>query len=252
MPSDKKAGTSTKSAIQALVFDAYGTLFDVSSVATALDQLFPGQGAALSAAWRAKQLQYTWLRALSGQYEDFWKVTESALVFTCNDMKLHAQGGLQVQPAPVQGGLQPAPVERAVRAKLMDAYLHLEPFPEVKQALQSLSAQRLAILSNGTPAMLQDVVENAGLKKVFSQILSADEAKTYKPNPAVYELAVGKLGLDKGKIGFVSSNFWDVAGAKAFGFRTYWVNRSGAPEEELGVRPDVTLRSLSDLRSDSF
>jgi len=243
MPNDKKASTSTKSAIQALVFDAYETLFDVSSVATSLEQKFPGQGAAVSAAWRAKQLQYTWLRALTGQYEDFWKVTESALVFVCNDMKLHVQGGLQVQPAPV---------ERAARAKLMDAYLHLEPFPEVKQVLQSLSAQRLAILSNGTLAMLQGVVENAGLKKVFSQIISADEAKTYKPNPAVYELAVGKLGLDKHKIGFVSSNFWDVAGAKAFGFRTYWVNRSGAPEEELGVRPDATLRSLSDLGSDSF
>jgi 2-haloacid dehalogenase len=227
MPSDKRKVTSTKDAIEALVFDAYGTLFDVSSLATALNQKFPGQGAAVSAAWRAKQLQYTWLRALSGQYEDFWKVTESALVFTCNDMKL--------------------PCDAAARAELMDAYLHLEPFPEVKQALQSLSGQRLFILSNGTFAMLQNVVENAGLKRVFSQIISADEAKTYKPNPAVYELAVGKLGLDKSEIGFVSSNFWDAAGAKAFGFRTYWVNRGGAPAEELGIAPDSMLRSLSDL-----
>jgi 2-haloacid dehalogenase len=227
MPADKYTVTPAKTALQALVFDAYGTLFDLSSLTTTLNQKFPGQGAAVSAAWRAKQLQYTWLRALSGRYEDFWKVTESALIFTCNDMKL---------------GCAPD-----ARAELMDGYLHLELFPEAKETLQSLSAQRLVILSNGTFAMLQGAVENAGLKRVFSQIISADEAKTYKPNPAIYELAVAKLGLDKGEIGFVSSNFWDAAGAKAFGFRTYWVNRGGAPAEELGITLDATLRSLSDL-----
>lgn len=227
MQSEKKAVTSTKKQIQALVFDAYGTLFDVSSVVTALNRKFPGQGMAASAEWRAKQLQYSWVRALSGQYEDFWKVTESALIFTCNDMRL--------------------PCDAAARAQLMDAYLHLEPFAEVKQALQSLSGRPLAILSNGTIKMLQGVVDNAGLKGAFSQIISTDEAKTYKPNPAAYELAVRRLGLDKSHIGFVSSNFWDAAGGKAFGFTTYWVNRTGAPADELGVTPDATLRSLSDL-----
>jgi 2-haloacid dehalogenase len=221
---DKPAG---KSPVKTLVFDAYGTLFDVSSVAKALNRTFPGRGEAVSAEWRAKQLQYTWLRSLSGRYEDFWKVTESALTYTRNDMKLTC--------------------DVATQAQLMDSYLHLDPFPEVLQALKSLSSFPLAILSNGTLKMLEAVVESAGLSDFFSQVISVDEVKVYKPSPVVYQLAVRKLGVDKNDVGFVSSNFWDAAGAKSFGFRTYWVNRTGAHADELGATPDATIRSLSDL-----
>ncbi len=213
--------------IKALVFDAYGTLFDVHSVISACNQEFAGHGAALSQAWRAKQLEYTWLRSLMGRYKDFWQVTESALIFACKNLGL--------------------PCPPATRARLMEVYLHLSPYPEVQQALKSLSEYSLAILSNGSPRMLRAAVESAGLKGIFSRIISVDEARIYKPSPIVYRLAPQKLHVAKAAIGFVSSNFWDVAGAKAFGFRTYWVNRSNAPAEELGLVPDATVSSLTDL-----
>jgi 2-haloacid dehalogenase len=216
-----------KKKIKALVFDAYGTLFDVHSVISACDQSFPGHGAALSQAWRAKQLEYTWLRSLMGRYKDFWQVTESALVFACKSLGL--------------------PCTPETRAKLMETYLHLNPFPEVQQSLRALSGYSLAILSNGSPRMLKAAVESAGLKGVFSRILSVDDAKIYKPSPRVYRLAPQKLRVATSAIGFISANFWDIAGAKAFGFHTYWVNRSKAPVEELGLVPDATLNSLADL-----
>lgn len=213
--------------VKALVFDAYGTLFDVHSVMAAAEERFPGHGIAVSKGWRTRQLEYTWLRSLMGRYEDFWAITESSLVATCNEMKLA--------------------LDASARNELMDAYLHLEVFPEVKRALESLASFELGILSNGTPRMLQSVVDGAGLQGVFSCVISVDEVKTYKPSPAVYQLAVTQLGRDKDSIGFVSSNFWDVAGAKSFGFRSYWINRSGTAPDELGVTPDATLRSLGDL-----
>jgi 2-haloacid dehalogenase len=213
--------------LKCLVFDAYGTVFDVHSIVTALDRRFPGQGSEVSNAWRTRQLEYTWLRSLMDRYEDFWKVTESALVATCNAMKL--------------------PLEANTRAQLMQAYLSLKPFPEVKQTLSALSKIPKVILSNGNPRMLEDVVKNAGLEGAFSQLLSVDDVKIYKPSPAAYQLAVKKMGCNAESIGFVSSNFFDVAGAKVFGFRSHWVNRSGAPGDELGVTPDAILKSLSDL-----
>jgi len=216
-----------KTPIKALAFDAFGTLFDVHSVVSAVNEKFPGQGAAVSAGWRTRQLEYTWLRSLMGRYEDFWHVTESALVATCSALKL--------------------PLDTATRGQLMEIYLHLDPFPEVKQALKALSHLPLAILSNGSPKMLNAVVESAGLQGIFAHIISIDEVKIFKPSPVVYELAVKRLGVEKGNIGFVSSNFWDDAGAKAFGLRTHWINRAGAPPDELGVLPDVTLKSLTDL-----
>jgi 2-haloacid dehalogenase len=216
-----------KRSIRALAFDAYGTLFDVHSVISAVNDKFPGQGAAVSAGWRTRQLEYTWLRSLMGRYEDFWHVTESALVATCNALNL--------------------PLDAAARTQLMESYLHLDPFPEVKHALKALSHLSLSILSNGSPKMLNAVVESAGLQGIFAHIISVDEVKTYKPAPVVYELVVKKTGLDKGNIGFVSSNFWDDAGAKAFGLRTHWINRAGVPADELGIAPDVTLKSLTDL-----
>lgn len=213
--------------LKCLVFDAYGTVFDVHSIVTALDRIFPGQGSEVSQAWRTRQLEYTWLRSLMDRYEDFWKVTESALVATCNAMKLH--------------------VGAKTRAELMKAYLSLKPFPEVKRTLGALSEIPKAILSNGNPKMLEDVVKNAGLEGAFSQLISVDEVKIYKPSPAAYQLAAKKMGCNAESIGFVSSNFFDVAGAKVFGFGTYWVNRSNIPGEELGVTPDALLKSLGDL-----
>jgi len=215
------------SAIQALAFDAYGTLFDVHSVISTCNQVFPDKGPALSQLWRAKQLEYTWLRSLMGRYEDFWQVTESALVFACRSLNLACPP--------------------ATRQKLMDAYLHLNPFPEVRQALQSLSRYKLAILSNGSPRMLAAVVESTGLKAVFADVISVDEVKIFKPSPRVYELAPRHLKVPLDAIGFISSNFWDIAGARSFGLWTCWINRSKAPEEELGLRPDAIIGSLAEL-----
>lgn len=213
--------------VKAFVFDAYGTLFDVHSVVMVLDRKFPGRGTEVSTCWRTRQLEYTWLRSLMGRYEDFWNVTESALIATCNAMKLR--------------------LDTASRAEIMGVYLSLAAFPEVKQTLTGLGGVPLAILSNGSPNMLEVVVQNAGLNGMFSRVISVDEVKTYKPSKAAYQLAVIKVGLAKNEIGFVSSNFFDVAGAKVFGFRTYWINRSGSVPDELGVSPDATLKSLTDL-----
>jgi len=220
-------GGNMKKGIKLLAFDAYGTLFDVHSVISLCDELFPNQGTNLSQIWRAKQLEYTWLRSLMRYYEDFWQVTESALIFACNSLKLQC--------------------EPATRAKLMDAYLNLKTFPEVHQALGDLSQYSLAILSNGSPRMLQAAVESAGLKEIFAHVISVDELKIYKPSPRVYQLASHQTGVNKSAIGFVSSNSWDIIGAKAFGFWTCWVNRFGAPADELGFTPDVTASNLTNL-----
>lgn len=213
--------------IKALVFDAYGTLFDVGSLSDGAERVFPGKGLGVSNGWRAKQLEYTWLRSLMHRYEDFWKITGDALIATCAAMKLTLDAKRQ--------------------RNLMEMYLKLPLFGEVKRALEKLSSAPLAILSNGSPMMLEEMVRNAGVERMFRHVISVDEVKTYKPSAAAYELAVTKIGVEKEEIGFVSSNFFDVAGAKAFGFRTYWVNRSGRTADELGVSPDRIFRLLSDL-----
>jgi 2-haloacid dehalogenase len=218
---------SRKPPIKALVFDAYGTLFDVHSVIALCEELFPGRGTQLSQTWRAKQLEYTWLKSLMGRYQDFGKVTEAALKFACKSFKLYC-----------------LPVSRK---RLMQAYLHLEPFPEVKVALASLSHCKLAILSNGSPRMLKALVKNNGLGKTFDAVISVDEVKIYKPSPKVYALAPKKLKVKKSEIGFVSSNFWDICGAASFGLRTFWINRVGNPTDELGHSPEATLTKLMDL-----
>jgi 2-haloacid dehalogenase len=209
------------------VFDAYGTLFDVYSVISLCDRKFPGHGQALSKLWRAKQLEYTWLRSLMGRYEDFWAVTEAALVFSCKSLGLDC------------------PME--TRNALMESYLRLTPFPETAESLEMLAGRPLAILSNGSPRMLLTLVENSGLAVNFAAILSVDDLKIYKPDPRVYQMAVDKLSIPKGEIGFVSSNFWDAAGATAFGFRTFWINRGNVPPDELGLVPGVTITSLREL-----
>lgn len=216
-----------KPGIQAIAFDAYGTLFDVHSVIERCNRKFPGRGAELSNLWRAKQLEYTWLRSLSGRYEDFWMVTESALAFACRTLNL---------------GCSPQ-----TRDELMESYLHLEVFSDVRPALTKLSQYKLAVLSNGSPRMLAAALESAGLNGVFTEVISVDEVKIYKTSPRVYGLVSQHLGVSDSAIAFVSSNFWDIAGAKSFGFWTCWVNRGQLPEEVLGVMPDVTVPALDGL-----
>jgi 2-haloacid dehalogenase len=211
----------------ALVFDAYGTLFDVHSVVALCEALWPGRGMQLSQLWRTKQLEYTWLRSLMGRYEDFARVTEAGLRYACAALQL--------------------PCDDAKCARLLQAYLNLATFPEVADTLRQLRGIKLAILSNGAPAMLRDVVSNSGLGGLIPDVLSVDELQIYKPAPQVYQLAVDRLGAPATAIGFVSSNCWDAAGAKSFGFRTFWVNRAGAPLDGLGFAPDHELRSLAEL-----
>jgi 2-haloacid dehalogenase len=209
-----------------LLFDAYGTLFDVHSVAEA-GRAVTSDPQALSLLWRQKQLEYTWLRSLMGRYEDFWAVTEAALVFACRRL-----------------GLQPSAAERQ---RLMDTYLRLEAFPEVRGALSRLADRPCAILSNGAPGMLDAVVAHNDLGERLRAVISVDAVRTFKPHPAVYALGPSRLGLARGEIAFVSSNAWDVAGAKAFGFQVVWVNRQQAPLDELGVTPDLEVSTLTEL-----
>jgi len=214
-------------ALKALVFDAYGTLFDVHSVIAECEALFPGKGASLSQLWRGKQLEYTWLRSLMGRYADFSAITAAALTTTCNMLRLD--------------------LSEAAARRLMDAYLELKAFPDVTDTLARLHGRKLAVLSNGSPAMLNAVVHHTGLDQVLDTVLSVDALRIFKPHPSVYAYAAERLQAPVGAIGFVSSNFWDVAGATSFGFRTFWINRAGATPDALGYQPAAVLTKLSDL-----
>ena len=213
-------------AIRGYVFDAYGTLFDVHSVVEA-GRALTMDPLGLSALWRQKQLEYTWLRSLMGRYEDFWAVTEAALRYSVRRL------GLTASDADV--------------ARLMDTYHRLACFPEVPQALARVGGRPRAILSNGTPRMLAAAVSSSGLGGALEHVISVDRVKVYKPAPAVYALGPSVLALPVEDLLFVSSNGWDVAGAKAFGYRVAWCNRTGAPEEELGVPADYVVTNLLDL-----
>ena len=209
--------------LQALVFDAYGTLYDVHSVVRRCETCFPGKGMPLSQLWRAKQLEYTWQRSLMQRYVPFSSVTREALVYSCAALGLDAREHVEA---------------------LMAEYLRLAPFAEVPHALEGLHLKK-AILSNGSPDMLDPLVRHSRLR--FDAVLSVDEVKVYKPAPQVYELAVRRLGVPKEAIGFVSSNCWDALGAKSFGFKVYWINRSNAPVDALGFMPDAQVKSLAEL-----
>jgi len=209
--------------LQALVFDAYGTLYDVHSVVRRCEACFPGKGMPLSQLWRSKQLEYTWQRSLMQRYVPFSSVTREALVYSCAALGLDAREHVDT---------------------LMAEYLRLAPFAEVPHALERLPLKK-AILSNGSPDMLEPLVRHSGLR--FDAVLSVDEVKIYKPAPQVYELAVRRLGVPKAAIGFVSSNCWDALGAKSFGFTVYWINRSNAPVDALGFAPDAQVKSLAEL-----
>jgi len=211
---------------KAFVFDAYGTLFDVHSVVEA-GRAVTADPLALSMLWRQKQLEYTWLRTLMGRYEDFWAVTEAALRFALQRLGIAAG-------------------DESVR-RLMEAYLSLATFPDVPDALSAMATAPLGILSNGSPRMLEAAVRSSGLGGTFRHVLSVDAVKAYKPSPVVYALATRAFGLPAGDILFVSSNAWDVAGAKAFGYRTCWCNRLAAPMDRLGVSSDLEVSRLDEI-----
>ncbi|WP_344762004.1 haloacid dehalogenase type II [Actimicrobium antarcticum] len=215
--------------LQAIVFDAYGTLFDVYSIGAAAEQLFPGKGDALAALWRDKQIEYTRLRTMCSMYKPFWEVTQDALVFSCK--KLGLELNLDAQHA------------------LMAQYAILQPFPENLEVAQQLQQQgfKLAILSNANTEMLEVAVKAAGMQSLFTHLLSADSVRKFKTAPETYQLGTDLFGIPAKNILFVSSNCWDVCGASWFGYTTFWVNRAGAPLEELGVTPHGQGSSLKDV-----
>lgn len=236
--------------IKAVVFDAYGTLFDVQSVAAVTDAAFPGHGEAITQIWRLKQLEYSWLRALMNDYRDFWTVTQDALAYTLKVL-----------------GLTPTP---RLLADVAEAYNRLAPYPEARAALEGLAGVRRAILSNGSPDMLAALVGGSELAPFIEATLSVDERRVFKPDPRAYGLVEEKLGVKPHEVVFVSSNGFDVAGAKRFGFRVARIERlpaqalaseiavDGLPpaiffkalrtqEEELGYAPDIVVSSLTAL-----
>jgi 2-haloacid dehalogenase len=214
--------------VQACVFDAYGTVFDFASAARSCRDVLGDAIDRLTTLWRDKQLQYTWLRAVQGRHADFWQVTSDALDFALETLALDKPG---------------------LRDRLMNLYLTLEPFPEVADVLERLksSGLRTAILSNGSPMMLDAVVRASGLGSLIDLVLSVEAVAVYKPHPKVYQLAVDRLGVEAGAIAFQSSNAWDAYAASAFGMQVVWCNRYGQRPERLPGKPDRIVRSLSEL-----
>ncbi len=212
----------------AYVFDAYGTLFDVHAAARRHAEAIGPDFRLLSEIWRAKQLEYSWVRTLMGSYSDFWALTEQALDFA-----------LAVVPG----------VDAGLRADLLDAYWRLDCYPEVPSVLKALKAEgvRLAILSNGSPEMLQAAVRSAALDQVLDAVFSVDAVRRFKTDPAVYDLVTTGWRLYPDAVSFQSSNRWDIAGAGRFGFRTVWINRTGQPDEYRDLPPALILPSLEGL-----
>jgi 2-haloacid dehalogenase len=212
----------------AYVFDAYGTLFDVHAAVRRHASEIGPQGPALSQLWRAKQLEYSWVRSLMGAYRDFWQLTEEALDFA-----------LAAMPD----------VDRSVRATLLDAYFKLDCYPEVPGVLKALKARgaKVAILSNGSPAMLESAVRNAALNEIIDDIFSVDALRVFKTAPEVYDLVTTSYRAYPEAISFQSSNRWDIAGAAKFGFRPVWINRNQMPDEYPDLAPSLILPSLSGL-----
>jgi 2-haloacid dehalogenase len=213
----------------AVLFDAYGTLFDVYSVGLLAEQLYPGQGDKLAQLWRDKQIEYTRLVSMSGRYQPFWQVTQAGLRFAAQKLAL--------------------PLNQGNEDQLMNQYRHLSAFPENREVLEALKARgvQAGVLSNGDPEMLAVAVKSAGFADLLDPVLSVHETRRYKTDPATYALGPAALGLDAKQILFVSSNGWDAIGATWYGYTTLWVNRSGGPLEQLGTSPTRTGRSLRDV-----
>jgi 2-haloacid dehalogenase len=223
-----KVAEPPRNDLQACVFDAYGTLFDFATAAKGCRDTLGDVVDKLTILWRDKQLQYTWLRAAQGRHADFWQVTGDALDFAMETLLIDQPG---------------------LRDRLMELYLTLEPFPEVPDVLRRLKAEglKLAILSNGTPQMLNSAVENAQIDGFFDAVLSVEEVGVYKPDPRVYQLAVDRLDISASRISFQSSNAWDAYAASAFGMTAVWCNRYGGRRERLPGHPDHEIKSLLEL-----
>ena len=216
-----------RSNVQAYVFDAYGTLFDVNAVGALAERLAPGHGAAIARLWRAKQLEYTWLGCLMQRRSDFAAVTEQALDYALAELVL--------------------PLDPDAREQLTAAWLDLPPFPDALETLDALAPHPRWILSNGTRAMLDPLLERSGVAQHLDGVISVDEAGVYKPDPRVYALATERLGLVPEQIGFVSANCWDAIGAKASGFFVWWINRAGVPTDQHGPAPDSVIGALGEV-----
>jgi 2-haloacid dehalogenase len=214
--------------IRACVFDAYGTLFDVTSAALRCAEELAGMAPRLSTLWRDKQLQYTWLRAVQGRHADFWQVTGDALDFAMESLGL---------------------AEPVLRERLMHLYLTLDAYPDVPEVLRQLRGAGLAteILSNGSPAMLAAAIAHAGLGDLLDHVLSVEETGVYKPHARVYQLAVDRLAIPPQEITFISSNGWDAWAGSAFGMRAVWCNRQSQTRERLPGAPDREIRVLFEL-----
>jgi 2-haloacid dehalogenase len=214
-----------KHKIKALVFDVYGTLFDVHSVAAKAQSLYEGHGTELSQLWRKKQLEYSTLREVMGTYKPFSEVTRDALVHALNQLGL--------------------PAEQAQQDALMEEYKALSLYGEVHAFLAQHGDKRLAVLSNGSRDMLEPLIAGSAIHGQMTDIFSVDDIRKFKPSPAAYEYARQQLGLEPAEILFVSSNGWDIAGAKNIGFQTAWINRGGQAHEELDSRPDTVCEDLN-------
>jgi len=237
--------------IKAVVFDAYGTLYDVQSVAAVTEEAFPGYGEMITQVWRIKQLEYTWLRSLMRRYEDFSVITRDSLTYTLKVLGLE--------------------YDRAAFERIMDKYLHLDLYPDAMAALAAMRGRKLAILSNGSTGMLNALVANSGLDRVLDATISIDSQKIFKPAPETYSLIEARLGVPPAEVMFISSNPWDACGAKAFGLNVAWIERV-TPEamalacvkndlvapltmfkairtqmDELGLEPDYRIHALAQL-----
>lgn len=210
--------------IKALVFDAYGTLYDIQSVATVTDEAFPGYGDIITQVWRIKQLEYTWLRSMMQRYEDFSVVTRESLAYT---LKLL---GLKYDPA--------------VFERIMDKYVHLDLYPDARATLDSLKGHKLAILSNGSSDMLNGLVKNTGLDEVLDATISIDSERVFKPDPRAYQLIENKMGLRPQEVLFVSSNPFDACGAKAFGLNVAWIERVTPASIAAEFKPNAMITPL--------
>jgi len=223
--------------IKAVVFDAYGTLYDIQSVAAVTDRAFPGYGEAITQIWRMKQLEYTWLRSLMQRYTDFSVVTRESLVYALDALGLGH--------------------DAATLAPILEKYLHLDPYPDARATLAALKGRKLAILSNGDSGMLDALVANSGFASLLDATLSVDTAQVFKPSPKTYALVEARLGVAPHEVAFISSNPFDVSGAKAFGFKVAWIERVTAAALANDVADPKTIGPLTmfkatRLRPDTF
>ncbi|WP_321282861.1 haloacid dehalogenase type II [Exiguobacterium profundum] len=216
-----------KPTIKAIVFDVYGTLFDVHSVKGACEQEFPEKGAAISQVWRTKQLEYFFWRHMMGRYEDFDTVTRDALRYALT--------------------VHDVPFTKEIEQRLIASYAHLTPYKEVESVLKEMYDVKTVILSNGTDEMLKALLHNTGLTDYFDELVSVDRIKQPKPTPAAYMHWFKKSGLRRDEVLFLSSNGWDIAGAKNFGFHAAWINRNDLPFESIDIEPDAIYPNLNNL-----